>query len=97
MYVLTWLGGLLRRRPMRVAGTAAGIAIAVALLGSLGAFFAASKAHRTKRAVSGVIVDWQVQITPGTNPVTAGRVIAVAPGGVQSLALGYATTTGHTG
>jgi putative ABC transport system permease protein len=96
MYVLTWLWGLLRRRPMRVAGTVAGIAIAVALLGSLGAFFAASKAHMTKRAVSGVIVDWQVQITPGTNPVTAGRAIAAAPGVVKSLPVGYAPTTGLT-
>ena len=96
MYVLTWLWGLLRRRPMRVAGTVAGIAIAVALLGSLGAFFAASKAHMTKRAVSGVIVDWQVQITPGTNPVTAGRAIAAAPGVVKSLPVGYAPATGLT-
>src|SRR5215471_17965294 len=96
MYVLTWLWGLLRRRPMRVAGTVAGIAIAVALLGSLGAFFAASKAHMTKRAVSGVIVDWQVQITPGTNPITAGRNIAAAPGVVTSLPVGYAPSTGLT-
>ena len=94
MYVLTWLWGLLRRRPIRVAGTVAGIAIAVALLGSLGAFFAASKAHMTQRAVSGVIVDWQVQITPGTSPVTAGRTIAAAPGVVKSLPVGYAPATG---
>src|SRR5690242_10895238 len=96
MYVLTWLWGLLRRRPMRVAGTVAGVAIAVALLGSLGAFFAASKAQMTKRAVAGVIVDWQVQITPGTNPVTAGPTIAAAPGVARSLPVGYAPTTGLT-
>ena len=96
MYVVTWLWGLLRRRPMRVAGTVAGIAIAVALLGSLGAFFAASKAHMTDRAVSGVTVDWQVQITPGTSPATAGRAIAAAPGVVKSLPVGYAATTGLT-
>ena len=81
---------------MRVAGTVAGVAIAVALLGSLGAFFAASKAQMTKRAVAGVTVDWQVQITPGTNPVTAGRTIAAAPGVARSLPVGYASTTGLT-
>ena len=100
MYVLTWLWGLLRRRPMRVAGTVAGVAIAVALLGSLGAFFAASKAQMTKRAVAGVIVDWQVQITPGTNPVTAGPTIAAAPGVAnrrwRSLAMGSYTQLSFT-
>src|SRR5262249_58961820 len=79
MYVLTWLWGLLRRRPMRVAGTVAGIAIAVALLGSLGAFFAASKAHMTKRAVSGVIVDWQGRVTPRPHPVPARPALAPPP------------------
>jgi putative ABC transport system permease protein len=52
VYLLTWLWGLLRRRTIRLAGAVTGIAIAVALVGSLGAFFAASKAHMTKQAAS---------------------------------------------
>ena len=96
MYVLTWLWGLLKRRTIRLAGAVAGVAIAVALLGSLGAFFAASKANMTRRAAAGVIVDWQVQLAPGTNLAPAARVIAASPGVVRSLAVGYATTTGLT-
>jgi putative ABC transport system permease protein len=96
MYALTWLWGLLKRRPIRLAGSVAGIAIAVALLGSLGAFFAASKAHMTKQAAASVIVDWQVQLAPGTDPASAGRAIAAAPGVVRSLPVSYAPTTGLT-
>ena len=96
MYALTWLWGLLRRRPARLAGTVAGIAIAVALLGSLGAFFAASKAHMTRQAAAGVVVDWQVQVAPGAALAPAARSIAAAPGVVRSLPVGYAPTTGLT-
>jgi putative ABC transport system permease protein len=71
-----------------------GVAAAVALLGSLGVFFAASKAHMTREAAAGVIVDWQVQLSPGADPAAAGRVIASAPGVLRSLPVGYADTTG---
>jgi putative ABC transport system permease protein len=73
-----------------------GVAVAVALLGSLGAFFASSKAHMTREAAAGVVVDWQVQLAPGADPAAAGRVIAAAPGVVRSLPVGYADTTGLT-
>ena len=96
MFALTWLWGLLRRRPVRLAGAVTGVAMSVALLGSLGAFVAASKAHMTKQAAAGVIVDWQVQIATGASPATAGRVISAAPGVVRSLPVGYADTTGLT-
>jgi putative ABC transport system permease protein len=96
VYVLTWLWGLLRRRTIRLAGAVIGVAIAVALLGALGAFFAASKAHMTKQASAGVIVDWQVQLAPGTSQAPAAGVIAATPGVVRSLPVGYAPTTGLT-
>jgi len=96
MYVLTWLSGLLKRRPVRLAGAVTGIAVAVALLGSLGAFFAASKAHMTKQAAAGVIVDWQVQLAPGSSLAPVAHVIASTPGVVKSLPVGYAPATGFT-
>ena len=68
MLALSWVGGLLRRRPLRLVGAAAGIALAVALLGSLGAFLGAAKADMTRRAVTGVGVDWQVEAQPGADP-----------------------------
>jgi putative ABC transport system permease protein len=91
-----WLVGLLRRRTIRLAGAVIGVAVAVALLGSLGAFFASSKAHMTREAAAGVVVDWQVQLAPGADPASAGRVIAASPGVVRSLPVGYADTTGLT-
>jgi len=68
----------------------------VALLGSLGTFFAASKAQMTRQAAAGVIVDWQVQINQGADPAAAGRTVLGAPGVVASLPVSYADTTGLT-
>jgi putative ABC transport system permease protein len=96
MFALTWLSGLLRRRALRLAGTVAAVALAVAMFGSLGAFFAASKAHMTRQAAAGVVVDWQVQLTPGANQATAQQTIAAAPGVTASLPVSYASTTGLT-
>src|SRR6266851_7618876 len=96
MFILTWLTGLLRHRAARLTGSVLGVAMTVALLGSLGVFFAASKAQMTRQALAGVVVDWQVQLAPGAAAASAGRVIAGAPGVVKSLPVGYASTTGLT-
>ncbi len=82
--ITTWLGGLLRRRPARLAAAAIGIAIAVALLASLGSFLAHSKATMTARAVRGVAVDWQVQVQPGADP-TAMQKLVLGSGGVRTV------------
>ncbi len=92
--IRTWLGGLLRRRPTRLAGAAIGIAIAVALLASLGSFLAHSKATMTGRAVRAVSVDWQVQLQPGADPVATQRLVR-GSAGVQAVQdVGYGTTSG---
>jgi putative ABC transport system permease protein len=93
---VTWLTGLIRRRPARLAGTAIGVALAVAFFGSLGAFFAASKAHMTKQASVGVPVDWQVQVAAGTNPAQATRAISATPGALRSLPVEYGNTPGFS-
>ena len=87
-----WVRGLLRRRPARLIGTAVGIAVAVALLASLGAFLAHSKATMTDRAVRGVGVDWQVQVQPGADPAAVTATVAVDPGrGRRCLPVDFAT------
>lgn len=96
MLIVTWLAGLLRHRPARLVGSVIGVGVTVALLGSLGAFFAASKAQMTRQAAAGVVVDWQVQLTPGTSQSSAGQTIAAAPGVVKSLPVSYAPATGLT-
>src|SRR5258708_6165730 len=96
MFILTWLAGLLRHRAARLAGSILGVALTVALLGSPGLFFSASKAQMTRQAMAGVVVDWQVQLARGADAASAGRAIAAAPGVVRSLPVGYASTTGLT-
>src|SRR5258706_6196185 len=96
MFILTWLTGLLRHRAARLAGSVLGVAMTVALLGSLGVFFAASKAQVARQGLGGLVVDWEVQLAPGAAAASAGRAIAGAPGVVKSLPVGYASTTGLT-
>ncbi|CAN5755885.1 hypothetical protein BH18ACT15_BH18ACT15_02810 [soil metagenome] len=70
-----------------------GVALAVALIGSLGAFFAASKAHMTEQAAKGVPVDWQIQLPPGTGVGEAARRIGNAPGTNATAPVGYGNAT----
>ncbi len=89
-----WLSGLLKRRAGRLLATALGIAIAVALVASLGAFFTASRATMTQRAVQSVAVDWQVEVQPQGDPAMVLQAARAAPGSAAALAVGFASTTG---
>ena len=86
----TWLAGLVRRQPLRLLSTAAGIAVAVALLASLGSFLAHSKATMTDRALRTVAVDWQVQVQPGADPASVAGTVAAAAGDRAIAAVGFA-------
>ncbi len=94
--LLLWLRGLVVNRLARTLGTAAGVAVAVALLMSIGSFLAASQATMTKRAVATVAVDWQVEAQPGAdaNVLLAG--VRSQPGVILALPVGYANSTGLT-
>src|SRR5207302_6756811 len=75
-----WLGGLLRRRAGRLAATAGGIALAVALIAALGSFLASSQATMTARALRSVAVDWQVEVQPGGDPNIVQNTLRDLPG-----------------
>jgi putative ABC transport system permease protein len=94
MLSVLWLSGLLRRRAARLAGVAGAVALAVALLASLGAFLAGARAAMTGRAVRSVSVDWQVAVTDGADPAAALRTIRAARGVAAAVPVGYDTTTG---
>jgi putative ABC transport system permease protein len=94
--ITLWLGGLLRRRATRLAGAAIGIAIAVALMASLGSFLAHSKATMTARAVRSVAVDWQVQLQPGADPIATKKFVAGSAGVTRAETVGFGTTSGLT-
>lgn len=89
-----WVAGLVRRRRARLVGAALGVAVAVTILASLGAFFAASKARMTRGAVGAVPVDWQVELASGADAASAERTIAATPGVVAERLVGFADTTG---
>src|SRR3989442_8554894 len=92
--VLTWLGGLLRRRTGRLIGQSAGVALAVLLLAALGTFFTSSRATMTTQAVRAVPVDWQVQLSPGSSIFKASATVAATRGGMAGLPRRDAGTPG---
>ena len=94
--ILTWSRGLLRKRASRLAVVAAGIAVAVALLGSLGTFLAASKATMTRRAAAEVAVDWQVEETAGADPNAVLAAVRSAPGVRTALPVGFGRAAGFS-
>lgn len=90
-----WLTSLLRKQPGRLLA-ALGVAIAVALIASIGAFVAHAKASMTSRAVRSVAVDWQIQVQPGANPDNVLHLVTHYPVVKTGLPVGFAHTTGFT-
>ena len=93
---LTWIRGLAARRPAGLGATAVGVAIAVALLASIGAFLASSKATMTKRASATVGVDWQVETQTGGDSATVLSSTSSTPGVLAALPVGFAQSSGFT-
>ncbi len=89
-----WAGAKLKRQGLRLAGTAVGIAIAVAMLASLFGFTAASEKTMTARALSDVTVDWQVQLAAGANPQVAIDELTASPGTTNLVQVGFFDTPG---
>lgn len=89
-----WLKGLVARRCFRLAGATAGIALTVALIAILSLFLTQSAATMTSRAVSGVPIDWQVQMVPGTDTTTVRDAIAKAAPVEALEQVFYAATNG---
>lgn len=92
--VLAWTAALVRRRGGRFAATAAGVALAVGLLASLGTFLSASKATMTRRAIETVAVDWQVETQAGADPARVAATVAADPHVIASEPVLFATTSG---
>ena len=90
----TWIRATLARRTGRLAATAIGVALAVGLLASIGAFLSASKATMTSRAVATVAVDWQVETQAGGDPATVARQVAATPHVTATEAVPFATSSG---
>lgn len=96
MLTTLWLRGLLTSRSGRLLGAIAGVALTVALLASLGVFITSSSASMTERAAADVPVDWQVQLTPGTDPHTVVDAMSKSTPSTAVEQVGYANTAGFT-
>ena len=94
MLALLWLRGTVRRRFSRLAGAMLGVALAVALLASIGAFIVSSAATMTQRAIADVPVDWQIQLTPGTDVQAVTAAVGAATPYTALQEVGYATVAG---
>jgi putative ABC transport system permease protein len=92
--MLIWWAGLLRRRWGRLAATACGVAVAVALLAALGQFLAGAQASMTDRATRGVSVDWQVEVQPGADPAAVLGTVRSTPDIRAAVPVGFAATPG---
>src|SRR5262245_42819817 len=86
--------GLFHHHWLRLSGTIAGIAVAVALLATLAGFFATTRASMTRQAIADVPVDWQVQLAPGADPKAAIDELGRNPGYTAVAQVGYADTLG---
>ena len=89
-----WWRGMLARRSGRLLSAAAGVAVAVALLASLGSFLASSKATMTARAARSVAVDWQVEVQPGGDAAKVLAATSHTAGVRNALPVGFAQTSG---
>ena len=75
MLGVTWMRGLIRR-PGRLTTVTLGVALAVAMLATLGGFLGRSKATMTQRSIGTVAVDWQVETAAGADPTTVANAVA---------------------
>ncbi|MET3901400.1 putative ABC transport system permease protein [Devosia sp. UYZn731] len=89
--IIVWLVGLFRTRMGRLAGTIAGIALAVALLCDLGTFIQQSSSSMTMRAIASVPVDWQVELVPGADLASVSAAIDAAGTSTLLEQVGYAS------
>lgn len=89
-----WLRGLIRHRGARLLATSVGIALAVALIVSLGSFLTTSRATMTDRARASVAVDWQVQVAPSANPQSVLKQVQDSAGVATASTVHFATSPG---
>jgi putative ABC transport system permease protein len=93
---LLWLRGLLAHRRARLLGAVLGIAIAVSLVASIGAFLSGSTAAMTDRAIAGVPLDWQVQTGQGASAARALQIVRAAPAVRTALPVAFFETSGYS-
>src|SRR6202165_5557966 len=96
MLTMLWLKGLLAYRSGRLLGAIVGVALTVALLASIGVFIASSSTSMTQRAAADVPVDWQGQLSSGTDANAVADAIGKSTAYTALEQVGYANSAGFT-
>jgi putative ABC transport system permease protein len=91
---LAWLRGLVAHRRSRLVATALGVAAGVALLASIGTFLSSTTSRMTGRAISRVVVDWQVEAQGAAKPADVLATVRRHTGVSRALPVALAGTTG---
>lgn len=94
MINLKWIKGILKFRGGRLLGAIAGTAVTISLLASLGSYITYSGSTMTKRAISNVPVDWQVQLVPSSDVSMVQTTIGKTTGYTDLQRVGYADCSG---
>ena len=89
-----WAGGLLGHQRGRLLTTVVGIGLAVSLLATLFGFLATTLSTMTWQAIADVPIDWQIQLSPGTNPADAIAELTRSPGATNAVPVGCFATSG---
>ncbi len=91
-----WFKGLLAHRLPRLAAAGAGVALAVALIGSIGLFAAAGRQAMTHRAIDGLPVDWQVGLAPGAGTPAIMKLLRDTAPAIVMEVVDYAAVPGFS-
>jgi putative ABC transport system permease protein len=94
MILSRWIKGLFTYGSARIFGAIAGIAVTIAMLGSLGTFLASSSSTLTRRAISDVPVDWQVLLTGRADGSAVREAIGKSTSVAAMEEVGYADVGG---
>jgi putative ABC transport system permease protein len=94
MIALRYLASSLLRRKVETIAAVLALGIAVAFLASLGSFVTQNSARLTTRAAERVPVDWQVQVSPGSDPAAVETALRSVPDLTGYRAVDYVRVTG---
>jgi putative ABC transport system permease protein len=90
----SWIKGVVAHRSRHLLLSAAGIAVAAALIGTIGIFATSSAQTMTRRALSTVPIDWQVSIAVGADVAVLKSKLAASAPVKAAQAIGYADVSG---
>jgi putative ABC transport system permease protein len=91
---ISWMAGLVRRQPTRLAGAMIGVGLALALLACLGSFVDSSVKTMTGRTISGLPIDWQILLNSGADEKVVRAAVHETDSEAQMETIQYADVPG---